>query len=296
MSTPRGSGQGQVPQRPGSDPAVEALLEYLATTAVTPPADLTARIHARIAREPDRTPPRRYALALLHLRLGTAAGAFRQLMGVAGGRGTFPGLIRVQALGLVLVTVLAAAALAAGAAVGVTKLVQEQRSTHPTPPTQTILPGPTAKPTPRRSDDLASPAPSPSDTLHLLVAPDPTPSRTPHPSRTPRPQDLSGADATPHPAKTQKPSHPEPTRTPRPTPRKTPKPARTPRPTERPERTDRPEPTETPEAGDNSGKGGNGPGESEAPHSGGKGSVWPGDVWFAGLVPPWGSGPAEGHA
>ena len=285
-----------MPQRPGSDPAVEALLEYLATTAVTPPADLTARIHARIAREPDRTPPRRYALALLHLRLGTAAGAFRQLIGVAGGRGTFPALIRMQALGLVLVTVLAAAALAAGAAVGVTRLVQEQRTTHPTPPTQTILPGPTAKPTPRRSEGLRSPAPSPSDTLHLL-APDPTPSRTPHPSRTPRPQDVGGADATPHPATTPKAGHPEPTRTPHPTPRKTPKPARTPRPTERPERTRRPEPTETPEAEGGGGNGGSGPGQSEAPDDhGGEGSVWSGDLWLAVLVPPSVAGPAEGHA
>ena len=296
MSTPRGSGPGQIPQPPDSDPAVEALLEYLSTTAVTPPADLTARIQARIAREPDRTPPRRYLLALLHLRLRTAAGAFRQLVSVAGGRGTFPALLRVQALGLVLVTVLAAVALGAGAVVGVTKLVQDRRVTDPTPhPTRTILPGPTLSPTPRQADDLTTPVPSPSDGVHLLDASTPPvePTRTARPSKTPR--QAGGSDATPHPAKTPRVERPEPTRTPHPTPKKTLRPDRTPRPTERPERTERPEPTDTPESGD--GKGGNGPGESEAPDShGDSGSVWIGDVWLAGLVPLGWSGAAEGQA
>ena len=297
MSTPRGSSPDQTPKGSGSDPAVEALLEYLATTAVTPPSDLTARIQARIAREPDRTPPRRYLLALLHLRLGTAAGAFRQLVGVVGGRGSFPALMRAQALGLVLVTLLAAAGLAAGAAVGVTKLVQDQRSTHPTPPTRTLLPDPTGIPTPRRSEDLVTPTPS--DGVHQLDATHrPTePKQTPRPSRTPRPQQVGGsdpthtpADATQRPDKTPRAGRPEPTRTPHPTPKKTPRPDRTPRPTEHPE------PTETPESDDGS-DGGHGPGESDTPDGhDGKGSMWSGDVWLAALVPPSLSDPAEGHA
>ena len=300
MTTPRssGPGQGQGIQLAASDPAVEALLEYLATTALAPPADLTARIQARIAQEPDRTPPRRYLLALLHLRLRTAAGAFRQLVGVAGGRGSFPALMRAQAIGLVLVTVLAAAALGAGAVTGVTKLVEERRVSDPSPhPTRTFTADPTATPTAL-----------PSDGVHLLDAsprtaePTETPSKTPRPSRSPRPPQIGGSDpthgpsdATPHPEKSPRVGHPEPTRTPRPTPTKTPKPKKTPRPTERPERTDRPEPTETPESGDGGG-GGHGPGESEAPDEQGPTSgVWSGDVWLAGLVPPASSGAAEGH-
>ncbi len=297
MSAPRGS--GQMPERPGSDPAVEALLDYLATTAVTPPADLTGRIHARIAQEPDRTPPRRYLLALLHLRLRTAAGAFRQLVGVAGGRGTFPAVLRVQALGLVLVTVLTVAALGAGAAVGISRLVQDRRVTDITPhPTQSVLPGPKTTPTPRASDDLIVQEASPRSS-----EPSETPSRTPHPSRTPRPQRATGSEPThapvapsQHPTRTPKAGHPEPTRTPHPTSTRTPRPTKTPR----PERTQRPEPTETPASGDDGGHGGHdgeGPGETDGPDDhGADGSVWSGDAWMAGLVPPTSPGIAEGPA
>jgi hypothetical protein len=239
MSTTRRPDPDEVAPRSGQDPAVDALLDYLVATAVTPPTDLAARIQARVEGAPPPPPPRRNRLARLHLRLPTAAGAFRQLVHVTMGRGRFPALMRAQALSLVLITVLSAAALVAGAAIGVTQLVQDRRA----PAVPIVVPDPDRTSTP--SPDLETPRPTDADTDRVA---EPTPRRS---DRTPRPE------ATRRPSKTAAPvSDPDPTRRPartpkpteRPTAEGTPRPERTPRRTERPEKTEHPEPTETPEA------------------------------------------------
>jgi hypothetical protein len=74
MSAPRGPQPGDPPSVE-RDPAMDALLEYLAATALAPAPDLASRIQVRIAQEPDRTPTRRFLLALVHLRLVAALGA-----------------------------------------------------------------------------------------------------------------------------------------------------------------------------------------------------------------------------
>jgi hypothetical protein len=264
MSAPRRPSASPEPQHPGGDPAVNALLEYLAATSMSPPPDLTTRIHARIALEPDRTPPRRFVLALLHLRLATAIGAFRQVVQVAAGRGRFPTLIRAQALGLVLVAALGAVALGMGAAAGLQRLFEEHPNPTPSLPTPTLPSPASPMPTtdgvvvrsPVPSPDMATPGPSP---LAESRVAQPTPATPERPRATVKPS-KAGSDAvsraTPRPAATPRP-------TPRPRPEQRPEP--TPRPTHKPQATEHPEPTETPEAdghdgGDDSG-GGDGGGE-----------------------------------
>lgn len=254
MSTPRRPVPDEMPRQAGHDPAVDALLDYLASTVVTPSADVVARIQARVEREPDRTPPRRFVFALLHLRLRIAAGAFRQLVRVAQGQGRFSTLLRAQALSLVLLSVLATTALVAGAAVGITQLVQDRRT--PAMPTPTMVTDPDRTSTP--SPALETPRPTDADTIQLV---DPTPrksGRTPvpasrtsrpeagrRPSRTTAPERAGDADpeATRRPARTSQPTE-------RPDPVRTPKPEKTPRPTKQPEQTEPPDDDEGDDDGD----------------------------------------------
>ncbi len=295
MSAPRRPEPVEEP-RVERDPTMDALLEYLAGTALAPAPDLASRIQARIAQEPDRTPTSRFLRALVHLRLATALGAFQQLVRVAGGKGSFPALMRAQALGLVLVTALSAVALGVGAAASVQRVIFERHGPVPTEPVPN-LPSPTEGPTPLSSasppptDDPRSPTPTP-PAEPLRTQPTPSPDATPgaqgdRAGRTQKPgsDTGSGSGPTARPTKT-----PRPVRTPRPEPTRTPRPTRTPHPTERPEPTDRPEPTETPEPGDGGGHGGEGGArETESPD----GSVWSSAVILARLVRPSWSIPPE---
>lgn len=299
MSAPRGPQPGD---QPGAehDPTMDALLEYLAATALAPAPDLASRIQVRIAQEPDRTPTRRFLLALVHLRLATALGAFRQLVRVAGGGGNFPALLRAQALGLVLVTTLSAVALGVGAAVSVQRVISERRGPVPTDPAPTVpsrTTGPTLAPIASAppTDDLGSPTPSPqadAPLTHPTPTPDPA-AQADRPGKTQKPE--RGSSTTAHPTPRPQPTKtPRPTKTTRPQPTKTPRPGRTPHPTERPERTDRPEPTETPEPEDGGGHGGgDGAGETDKPDDG---TVWSGVVMAERLVPPSWAFPPEGPA
>ena len=235
MKAPRASGPDPA-SPPTAAPVPDALLEYLASTAVRPTPDLTARIQARLEREPDRTPPRRYLLALVRLRPTLALGAFRQLVRVANGGGRFPAGIRIQAFGLILATLLAMVAVGIGSVVGVQRLLDD-RVDHERP-----VPTPT-----ERADRSVTPS------LEPRVPIDPA-----SPSPTSRPTDRP--DGTTRPARTQH----DPARgeaTARPTARPTRRPTPTARPTQRPRRTERPEPTETPESddGDDAGDGHEGP-------------------------------------
>ncbi len=229
MSAPRPSDPGSA-WPPAGDAVPDALLEYLATTAVRPSSDLTARIQARLEREPDRTPPRRYLLALVRLRPALALGAFRQLVRVANGSGRFPALVRAQAVGLVLATLLATVALSIGSAVGVQRLL-DGPTDHAWP--APILPTPT-----ERTDRSVTPSLAPS------VPPEPA-----SPSPTTRPTD--GPDRTARPTRAQDdPSRGEATARPTARPTRRPRATERPEPTRRPRATERPEPPETPEADD----------------------------------------------
>jgi len=253
---PRPSAARAVPQ-PGDDPTMDAMRDYLAGTALPPAPDLVARVQARIDREPDRTPPRRYLLALVRLRPRLAVGAFRQLLAVVRRRGSFPASVRLQALGLVLVTIVALTSIGIASAVGVQRLLDDGID-DPPPPTRPVPPErddrsmtPSAFPSDERVP--ASPWPTPLD-----VSPAPT-DRRERPSTTPRP---TSADADPG-GDVQ--ATPRPTRRPTQRPKATDQPDPTDRPTHRPRRTERPEPTETPEADNGGDDGRDGEEETEPP-------------------------------
>ena len=232
-------------RQPSGDPVVEQLLAYVAATDIPPAASLASRIQARVAQEPAQTPSRRFVVALVALSPGRAWAAFRQAAGAAFGRGSFPAAVRVQALALMLVTVLAVGALGAGGAIGLDTLVRRPDQPAPTVPPN-VVPAtllPTASPVVTPS--LVSPSPSGNLTGH---EPGPTPSASQPPTQgttsTPAPLHTPAPDVTPRST-----HRPGPTPTPRPThtPLPTPRPPHTPRPTETPEPTETTEPTDPPE-------------------------------------------------
>ncbi len=211
---------------------------------------------ARIAREPDRTPPRRFVLAVSHLRMRSAVGAFRQLLRVTVGQGHFPVLLRAQALGLVLLTVVGAAVLGAGAAAGVARLLQDQPGLTEMAPDESPDTNRVSIPAPSDAMKSTRPERTPPAADRTLQAPQPTtrPARAARPTAAP-----DGA--------TKVSSTPGPTRRPGPT--RTPRPERTPHPTERPTPTDEAEPTETPESEDHGGGDGDPDGEGTGGEHGG---------------------------
>jgi len=231
------------PGGPALDPLEDLLVGYVRATEISPAPDLAARIHARIAADPARTPPRRFVAAVWALDAGRALGAFRQTLGSALGHGRFPALVRVQAMGLVLLTLLVVGAGVVIGAMGVSTLLRGPQpapvviAPSPSPWSGPTTPVPTVSPDTTPSPGIITPSPTP-----LPSQPDqpPVPSPTspvPETSRTRRP--TLGPEGTPGPGVT-----PRPTRQPTPEPLDTPRPTRSPRPPATPE------PAETPEAGD----------------------------------------------
>jgi hypothetical protein len=275
----RGHGDAGGPQ-PSGDPIVDGLLAYAAATDIAPAPTLATRIHARVGQEPRQTPVRRFVVALLALKLGRAWFAFKQAAGAAIGRGSFPAMVRVQALALMLVAVMAMGALGAGGAMGLDALVRPPVHPAPTLPPGLVKPSLVPSTMPLVSPEPASPSPSIDTTIQRPgpttdtgnVPPGSTPTPTPRDGQhTPRPGHTPAP--TPRPIPTPRPTHtpqpgetPKPTHTPKPT--LTPKPTRMPRPTETPE----PEQTDGPEPTDGGGSGGNG----------GNGGL--DAIWFASLV------------
>ena len=129
----------------------------MAATDIPPAPTLTARIQARVALEPRQTPVRRFVVALMALKLGRAWFAFGQAAGAAVGRGTFPAMVRVQALALMLVAVMAVGALGAGGAIGLDALVRPPD--HPAPTLPPGLVQPTAAPSAAPGTPSAAPVP-----------------------------------------------------------------------------------------------------------------------------------------
>ncbi|MFN8620436.1 MAG: hypothetical protein U0869_06790 [Chloroflexota bacterium] len=283
---PPGASQGAGAPGP-RDPLEDLLERYVHATDVPPAPDLSRRVHARLSAEPARTPPRRFLAGLFALDLLRARDAFRQTAGAAVGRGRFPGMVRVQSFGLVVLTL---ALLGAGVAVGASALVRlaDSIEDRQDPPLLVASPSPSpwASPSPSPwASPSPSPVPSPSPSPSAIPSPSPSPSAEPSESpepteatddRTPEPDGpgAQGGDATPRPPReTQRPDR----ATPRPD-RSTPRPERTPRPTrkpkpretEKPEKTETPEPTETPEDG----SGGGGKGGGQGPGGDGSTTLW----------------------
>jgi hypothetical protein len=236
---------------PPVDP-LESLLEgYARSTEITPAPDLSRRVHAAISREPARTPPRRFLVALFGFRLAAARDAFAQTAGVAVGRGRFPALVRAQAMALVILTLGVVGVGAVGAAVGLRGVV-DGLDLDP-PPVQVVVspsPSPSASPT-------ASPSPSPSPSPSASSSASPSPTVSPSPEPTDEPTEDPTDDPTAEPTenttvqvrRTQAPDDetkatPKPTQRPRATAKPTPKATREPKETEKPRRTSRP--TKTP--------------------------------------------------
>lgn len=209
--------------------SIEAMARTLAelrSGEPDPGRDFPDRVMAAIAAEPEPAP---LLVVLAALRRGRPAvvvaalgDAWRDLIGA--GR---PLLVRAQAIGLLAATLILAAAIGGGAAVGAARLLDLQGPLSPSPsPSMPVGPSPSPAVTP--SPSFVSPTPEPSETAEPSETPEAN--ETAEPSGTP--EGGGGGQATPT---------PEPSRTPRPT--ATPEPTRTPKPSATPT----PTPTETPE-------------------------------------------------
>jgi hypothetical protein len=209
-----GAGEEPTPAELASIEAIARALGSLRSGEPDPGRDFPDRVMAAIAAEPEPAP---LLVVLAALRRGRPAvvvaalgDAWRDLIGA--GR---PLLVRAQAIALLAATLILAAAIGGGAAVGAARLLDLQGPLSPSPsPSMPVGPSP-------------SPAVTPSPSF---VSPTPEASETPEPSETPEGGGTGGPTATP-----------EPSRTPKPT--ATPEPSRTPKPTETP----KPTPSETPE-------------------------------------------------
>jgi hypothetical protein len=216
-------------------------LEAFAGTQVgAPSADFEDRVMAAVALE---APPRPVAAG------GFLAGLLLMVRDAwrITWSGDRPMAVRAQALGLVLLVLLAVGSTGTLAAVGVSRLLDGDRATGPTLEPSPVTPTPSLLPT---SGPSASPTPT------LTPGPSPTPSS--EPSDTPEPSETSeatddhgGSGGTEQPAASAKPTT-KPTKTPRPseTPdaEDTPEPDDTPHPSETPEPDDTPSPSPSPKA------------------------------------------------
>ncbi len=194
--------------------ALGDLLDAFArSTDIRPAPDLARRIHATISREPARTPPRRFLAAILALRPGAARDAFRQLAGVAVGRGRFPAVVRVQALALVALTVAGLGMAAVGGAVGIVRMVESLEVDHR--PEQQLLHSPTppplasmspARPTDARPTDARRSAPpTPEATPRASDEPPATETATQRPPQTKAPVQTKAPRQTDAPRATKRP-------------------------------------------------------------------------------------------
>lgn len=256
---PGGAAPGQPAQPAATDPLESMFDAYARSTDITPAPDLTRRIHAAISREPARTPPRRFIVALFSLKLAAARDAFAQTAGVAFGKGRFPALVRAQALALVALTLGVVGLAAVGGAIGLRQVVDRFDVDDQAPtelvasPSPSTLPSLVASPSPSPSD---APSPSPSavpsasPSAAPTESPDPTEEVTDDPTDDPTPDPTK--DGGVEPRRTQEPDGgdketPRPTQKPRATAKPTPRPTREPRETEKPEKTPKPTKKPTPE-------------------------------------------------
>lgn len=221
-----GAGEEPTPAELASIEAIARALGSLRSGEPDPGRDFPDRVMAAIAAEPEPAP---LLVVLAALRRGRPAvvvaalgDAWRDLIGA--GR---PVLVRAQAIALLAATLILAAAIGGGAAVGAARLLDLQGPLSPSPsPSMPVGPSPSPAVTP--SPSFVSPTPEASETPEASGTPEA--SETAEPSGTP--EGGGGGQATPT---------PEPSRTPRPT--ATPEPTRTPKPSATPT----PTPTETPE-------------------------------------------------
>lgn len=222
---------------PGPEPTTAELADALAAAraleadaagdVVRPTSGFEDRVMAAIATEPAP----RFVVGPGSSRRGGRPAAFlvavRDAWAIATGGGR-PLAVRAQALGFVLLVVIAAGSITGVAAVGVGSFLAARPSPLPSLPAPSIEPSPSPSPT-------SSPSPSPT------VGPSPSPSSSALPAET--------AGPTPTPRSTE---------TPRPT--ETAEPTETAQPTESPSATESPASTGTPEPSDDHGGGSPGPG------------------------------------
>jgi len=213
-------------------------LEAFARDAdIRPSPDLTSRIMAAVAAEPLPAPVAAAGAAARAGRVGALLVAFRDTWRVAwsGGR---PMALRVQAIAIVAVVLIAAGSVTTLATVGALNVLAPDRSPEPTPvasPSPSVPPSMSPEPSPS-----ASPSPTPDES----ASGSPEASDSPEPSETP--ESSSGGTATPKPSA-------QPTARPTASPSDTPEPTRTPEPTETLKPGETPKPTGT---DDHSGPGG----------------------------------------
>ncbi len=242
----------------------DLLERYAARTVLPPRPDWVYQVHTLIAKEAALTPSRRFVLALAALAPRDAVMAVRQSVGAVLGRGAFPGIVRAQALAVVLLVALSVGVMGAGGAIVLQAVLPPAEKPSPTHTTPNDA-SPTARPDDRKTPEPADPAdvaqpspgtdsgaggPSVDDARESQPTPRSDDATKPHP--TPKPEKKPHPTQKPHPTpKPEKKPHatqkPHPTPKPRPTPRPQPTPrsdnAQKPRPTPRSDNAQKPHPT-----------------------------------------------------
>lgn len=194
------------PEIAGSLRAGRRLESFAAAERVDRSADFTSRVMGAIATEPRPQPAVAIGDAARQGRLaGVVAGvvdAWR--VAFSGGR---PLAVRVQALAIVLVSIVALGSLGGAAAVGAINLLTPDDGVVPT------IPSLSPTPTPTPTSSLSSPSPSPTPSATSSPTPTLTPSAIPTPTRTPRRTPTAEPTETPEPTGTEEADE---TKTPRP--------------------------------------------------------------------------------
>ncbi len=210
--------------------AARALEAHASADRIGPTEGFEDRVMAAIAAEPAPRMVLRPGPAMRGGRLAAFVTALRDAWGIATGQGR-PIAVRAQALGFLLLVVVAAGSLGTVTAVGVGSLLEARQTPPPS-----VQPIPTTSPSPEPS---SSPSPSPSPSVEPSSSPtttaEPTetaePSEPPRSTETPEGTDRSSSTETPEATGT---SEPDDT----PKPGETLKPGETPKPSEAPDPTD----------------------------------------------------------
>ena len=188
----RGFGSDELPELDAAASAdlaaslqIGHLLEAtVATPALEPRADFVGRVMESVVAEPEAHPAGAIGRALRYRRPWGVVLGVRDAWRVAWA-GAWPGALRLEAIAVVLVAVLALGSIGGTAVVGALSLLAPDGSPGPSP---TLQPSPRPSPTPALS---APPSPSPAATPDATEPADPT--ETPDATETPEAEETPEA-------------------------------------------------------------------------------------------------------
>jgi hypothetical protein len=197
-----GAGEEPTPAELASIETIARALGSLRSGEPDPGRDFPDRVMAAIAAEPEPAP---LLVVLDALRRGRPAvvvsalgDAWRDLIG--SGR---PLLVRAQAIALLAATLILAAAIGGGAAVGAERLLELHGPLSPSPSSSMPI-GPSLSPDVTPSPSFVVSTQEPIETLEPSETPEPSetlePSETPEPSETLEPNEMPEPSETPEPS------------------------------------------------------------------------------------------------